>query len=139
MPYKDPEERKEHDKDYNCKHRGHRSQAQRDRNPEYLRRPHSRFLRGKHQAKHRGKSWTLTEAQWTTIIAVGVCFYCSGELPPTGCGLDRKDHKIGYEFGNVVACCQSCNQTKGKLESAGFLYPRTVELLVELLCGFIKS
>jgi 5-methylcytosine-specific restriction endonuclease McrA len=61
------------------------------------------------------------------------CSYCGGVLPDAGCGIDRQDNRLGYTVANSVPCCSSCNRKKGRLEQLGFMFPRTVELLRELL------
>lgn len=50
-----------------------------------------------------------------------------------GSGIDRQDHRLGYVHGNCVPCCSNCNTKKGLLEAAGLVYPRTVEVLMEIL------
>ena len=99
-----------------------------------IRTPKIRFSRAKWAAKERQKDWTLGLAEYTVLVSEP-CFYCHRSISETGIGLDRSDHRIGYVHGNVVPCCTECNSRKGGLEAAGFLYPRTVELLLELLNG----
>lgn len=40
------------------------------------------------------------------------CHYCYGTLPSQGCGVDRKNPKLGYINDNIVACCKRCNTMK---------------------------
>ena len=61
------------------------------------------------------------------------CKYCGGPLPVCGHGLDRLDNTKGYVKTNIAPCCGSCNQKKGRLEQIGFKFPRTVELILELM------
>ena len=106
----------------------------------------SRSLKGKFSeleksARVRGFTMLITFEQYVSLISSGVCYYCGTQLNPCGHNLDRKDNKLGYMLSNVVPCCgkkygsqmKSCNSRKGNLEQAGFTYPRTVELLLELL------
>ena len=72
-----------------------------------------RFRNGKASAANRGLIWDLTLENWCAIVIGQVCHYCSGELPKTGCSLDRKDSKFGYLLWNVVPCCTVCNTLKG--------------------------
>jgi hypothetical protein len=51
--------------------------------------------------------------QWVSLVQ-SKCHYCSGELPETGCALDRMNSKLGYSISNVVPCCTSCNTMKSK-------------------------
>lgn len=117
------------------------SQAYKQRNPEKTktwshsaaRKPKHRFNHAVSRAKYLNLEWTLTLEQHQLLLATGKCFYCPGLLPATGVGLDRIDHLRGYLPDNVVPCCASCNRLKGRIEGLGFVYPRTVELLNELL------
>jgi len=96
------------------------------------RKPLPRFNRVVYRAKDRGLEWNLTFDEWFALISRN-CYYCNGSVGETGCGLDRLYYKQGYAIGNVVPCCKICNFKKGILERLGFTYPRTVELLKELL------
>lgn len=72
----------------------------------------------KDKAIRRGHDWRLTDDQALAILTKP-CAYC-GDRPrkihaPTGTrygGIDRIDSNIGYEEGNVVPCCTSCNVAK---------------------------
>lgn len=68
----------------------------------------SRFVCGRSRARKRGLSWVLTPEQHKELISQP-CFYCMGQLCQSGVGLDRTDNTKGYEPGNVVPCCGSCN------------------------------
>lgn len=87
----------------------------------------------KPQAKSRGLVLEITLEQYELIIAGGRCSYCGDSLPVDGHGLDRIDNQFGYTIENVTPCCTRCNIRKGLLEKIGFKYPRTVELLKELI------
>jgi hypothetical protein len=91
-----------------------------------------KFSRLKNGARGRGLSVSLTLTEFEQL-QTQPCFYCGGPLPPTGFGLDRKDASRGYEIDNVVSCCRGCNERKAFLESAGFKWPRLLELMKELL------
>jgi hypothetical protein len=56
----------------------------------------------------------ITFLQYVALIS-NVCFYCDGELPKCGYGLDRMNNG-GYEYDNVLPCCcdgfDSCNSRK---------------------------
>jgi hypothetical protein len=93
----------------------------------------AKFAQLKAQAKSRQKDFTLTKEFYFTLVTPNTCHYCGGTLPETGTGIDRIDHRTGYTAENVVPCCTSCNTRKGALEGAGFVYPRTVTLLQELV------
>lgn len=87
----------------------------------------------KARAKARGISVGITQQEWLTLVTDAVCYYCMGPLPKAGSGIDRLDHLKDYVLGNVVPCCRKCNWRKGALEAAGLRYPRTVEVLREIL------
>lgn len=87
----------------------------------------------KSKAKEYKKEFSVTREEYENLVSSGLCSYCSGPLPKRGYGIDRKDSRIGYVLENCVACCEHCNRKKGNLEGLGFTYPRTVELLLELL------
>jgi hypothetical protein len=118
----------------------HKEQV-RSRLSAYYPNPKSKYTRLKSRAKKLGHKFTLTFEDYLTLIASGLCFYCRGPLSKTGGDLDRMDNKQGYTQLNCVACCGmkngkrslSCNVRKGHLEAAGFVYPQTVELLMDLL------
>ena len=99
----------------------------------YSRTPKGRFQHLYSSAKRLGRDMDLTLEDLTSIQKLGECFYCSGKLPVSGHGLDRLDNSKGYTKDNVAPCCKYCNQKKGRLEQMGFKYPRTVELIKELM------
>jgi hypothetical protein len=45
---------------------------------------------------------------------------CCGDQSKKFRGLDRKDNELGYEVGNVTACCSTCNFMKGMLGLKAF-------------------
>ncbi len=92
-----------------------------------------RFSVLKSTAKKFKRAFELTEESYGALVSPNSCHYCGGTLPEVGCGIDRQDNKLGYVLGNVVPCCESCNEKKGSLEGIGFEYPRTEELLRELI------
>jgi hypothetical protein len=63
-------------------------------------------------AKRRGYTATLSIEEYATFRAQP-CDYCKGPLPPTSAGLDRLDNTKGYDPGNVVPCCNTCNRMRG--------------------------
>jgi hypothetical protein len=72
----------------------------------------------------RGLAYTLDKFQ-AFSLSQEPCFYCGhpgsnlyrtqrrcrGPVPYNG--LDRVDNAVGYEDGNVVPCCITCNKAKG--------------------------
>lgn len=77
----------------------------------------------KQNAKARGYSFGLTKEAFQTLTKQA-CYYCGS--PPafthkggsasnggyTYNGIDRANNTKGYEDGNVVPCCTSCNRAK---------------------------
>lgn len=93
----------------------------------------SRYRSMKWKAKIKNLELTLSFEEYSQIVASGLCIYDQQPLPKQGSGIDRLDNQIGYVPGNCVPCCASCNSKKGRLEGLGFRYPRTVDLLKEVL------
>lgn|SRR5208282_890027 len=83
----------------------------------------------KNNARNRFLTFELTREEFHALVEQE-CFYC-GALPAqimrskTGVftynGVDRTDNSLGYVVSNSVACCHSCNLTKGVMSVAEFL------------------
>jgi 5-methylcytosine-specific restriction endonuclease McrA len=71
----------------------------------------SRYNHLRFEARRRGVRCELTYEDFVAARK-GSCTYCSGPLPATGGGLDRKDNADGYKTSNVVPCCARCNTIK---------------------------
>ena len=78
------------------------------------------FRRKKKGAKARGKTCTLTRAEFVKVSSQP-CLYCGVAWSKISrkngaawhhCGLDRVDSSKGYEMGNVVPACRMCNVIK---------------------------
>jgi hypothetical protein len=87
----------------------------------------------KSKAKSYNQNFTLTVEDYERLIVDKPCTYCGGALPVVGSGTDRQNNKLGYVAENIVPCCETCNEKKGRLEGLGLTYPRTVEILMEIL------
>ena len=89
------------------------------------------FGRIKRDAKKRGYIFGLTK-EYVRELNKQPCYYC-GVLESNTCshprkngvyrynGIDRVDSSIGYINGNVVSCCQVCNNAKGVMNTDDFL------------------
>ena len=118
-----------HKAEINAKHRAYYSNV------------NSRYTRLKSKAKRLGYAFDLTLGEYILLVSTGICSYCLAPLSRTGSSIDRIDNRLGYIHRNCAPCCGmkdgkrslSCNVRKGHLEGAGFVYPRTVELLKELI------
>ncbi len=98
----------------------------------YRRTVRSKYKKLKEKARLRDLDLMITFEQYKELTSKP-CHYCGNTLPEYGYGLDRSDNSLGYVVGNIVPCCADCNVRKGALEMAGFTYPRTIELLKELI------
>jgi hypothetical protein len=78
-----------------------------------------KYSRMVHDAKDRGLEATITLDEYKALQSQP-CFYCQGQLPIQGSGLDRIDSSIGYVSGNVRPCCKSCNYAKSDLTESQF-------------------
>jgi hypothetical protein len=84
----------------------------------------------KRSAKNRSLTWNLDDTLFRTLI-VSACFYC-GAAPCGICrdragslvkynGIDRQNNNLGYDPGNVVSCCATCNYMKSAWTEEEFL------------------
>lgn len=81
-------------------------------------------------ARDRGYTWNLLDEEASQLLRSS-CVFCGspysrtlGEGTPTECkinGIDRWDNAKGYESGNAVSCCTTCNYAKGKLSGGEYL------------------
>lgn len=72
--------------------------------------PRAKLAGYKNSARQRGLSWELSAEQFAEHWQ-SPCTYCGAEIDTIG--LDRKDNAKGYEPGNVVPACITCNRMKG--------------------------
>lgn len=85
----------------------------------------------KRGATRRGISFKLTDEQVLNLITQH-CYYCGEEASNTAInqkipteifrynGIDRVDSNMGYEKGNVVPCCKTCNLAKNAMSQDDF-------------------
>jgi hypothetical protein len=82
----------------------------------------------KKSAEIRGLLWSISDEDFFSLNKNN-CFYCDSSpskisaLPSgqyTYNGVDRVNNSLGYEKGNVVACCEICNLAKRDLSYAEF-------------------
>ncbi len=77
----------------------------------------------RNNAKQRGIEWRLTKELFGMRITQN-CYYCDKSPSNVQCdagsngpfvysGLDRLDNELDYVPFNVVACCNTCNISKG--------------------------
>jgi hypothetical protein len=66
----------------------------------------------KSQAERQGLACSISFELFNKTICEP-CWYCGGHAEKFR-GIDRKDNKMGYEPGNVIACCSTCNYIKGR-------------------------
>lgn len=70
-----------------------------------------RYFYIKKNAKHRNINFDITQEDYSNYFKKP-CEYCNGE----SVGLDRVDSSRGYEIGNIVPCCPTCNYMKNTLD-----------------------
>jgi hypothetical protein len=75
----------------------------------------------KSQAKRRGLVCSISFKLFHKTICLPCWYMCCGDQSKEFRGLDRKDNELGYEVGNITACCCStCNFMKGMLGLKAF-------------------
>jgi hypothetical protein len=89
------------------------------RNAKWMRTSKARFNNLVKGARVRNVDVTITFNEWKSLIN-NPCFYCAGELPQTGGGIDRRDSSLGYVEGNCRPCCTVCNIAKNDLTEEEF-------------------
>lgn len=80
---------------------------------------HKKFYDYRDWAQKKGRTFGLSEEEFSTLCN-NPCFYCGESSTKShvsgkefNCnGVDRLDNARGYEQGNVVSCCVSCNFAK---------------------------
>jgi hypothetical protein len=93
-----------------------------------------RFANLKKAAKSRGIPNSLTIAEYESLIFNKPCFYCDGQLPLYGYGVDRKNSAVGYEPSNIVPCCKRCNSILAEHDKT-----ETFEHLAKMLAKIPRS
>jgi hypothetical protein len=73
---------------------------------------HLRSFGNAKRANVRRKAGSLSFAAFVRLRSE-FCYYCAGDLPPSGIGLDRIDPARGYDEDNVLPCCTRCNCARG--------------------------
>ena len=72
-------------------------------------------------AKRRNIVVTISFDEFLLLRGEDKCFYCYGQLPMLGSGLDRLDNSKGYVSGNCVPCCKMHNKMKHDLSLREFV------------------
>lgn len=133
MPYKDPNKKKEYQKEWGKKNNkkvwerrkndldyiAYQKSYMKDYSKEYEKTPKKRFSNTKNQAKKRDLEFSLSLDDFIDEISKP-CSYCSnllGEKSIFASGLDRKDNSKGYTIDNICSCCWICNSIKGEFLS----------------------
>jgi hypothetical protein len=81
--------------------------------------PEARYYSVRWHSQKVGRKFNLTFSYYKEIISLP-CYYCGGELPVVGSGLDRIDSNKGYIKGNVRPCCKVCNIAKNSMSESEF-------------------
>lgn len=90
-----------------------RQKYRNERRRRYARTPLGQFKQHLNSCKKRNTTNALSFDEFHRKR--GPCFYCSGDPPETGAGLDRIDNSKGYTFDNVIPCCTNCNYLRSDL------------------------
>jgi hypothetical protein len=109
-----PEKMREYKKRYNEKNKEKVNKRNRD---------WDNSLKGKYatcrrQAKKRGIIFDLPY-EYFCYLERFTCNYCGDSVD--GVRLDRVDSSFGYEIGNVVQCCSTCNYMKNDMNYRDFV------------------
>lgn len=71
-----------------------------------------RYQKLRYKCIHDKLEFSLTLETYMALLC-SPCYYCGTSLHnETGCGLDRKEPKLGYVAINVLPCCGKCNQIR---------------------------
>lgn len=62
---------------------------------------------------------SISKDEYESVVS-SPCFYCNGELPLKGYGIDRINSNIGYVQGNIRPCCTHCNRAKNDMTETQF-------------------
>lgn len=87
-----------------------------------------RYIRMKEQAKRRGVEFSLPLNSLRNVLKAKKCYYTGREIGvdfpsghPNQLTVDRKNPKLGYIRGNVVAASNMANELKNSYENVGSL------------------
>jgi len=118
----------------NMKYQKRNAEQLRQYRREYCRRPTSKFAKAKKSCKERDLTWSLTLEQYLELIKNN-CHYCDSSLEIwEGCSLDRINNGIGYEIGNVLPCCGTCNNIRNT-----FLTVQEMEVAMKAVIAYRKQ
>jgi hypothetical protein len=100
----------------------------------------TRFDRSKRKAKIRKIDWSLSLEEFKTFYNKP-CFYCAnkiGNIVSQASGLDRVNNNIGYQFDNVVSCCEACNLIRNVTLSSEEM-KQVAQLIISLRSKIIQG
>lgn len=100
-----------------------------------------KYIQKQLNARQRGLEFNLTLQDMKTLLKTKTCFYSGVKLTLTGqtaLSLDRKDDKLGYVKGNVVACASIVNQIKNELLEKNMCNGLTNAQIKRMLSSFIN-
>jgi hypothetical protein len=78
-----------------------------------------RYRQLKYAAKRSAKGFNINFNEFVQLQSAP-CFYCGGELPKNGSGVDRINNTKGYKKGNIRPCCHVCNVAKNDMTETQF-------------------
>lgn len=98
--------------------------------------PNARFVSARNSALTRGKIWSISLKDFTSLIALP-CYYCFDEMGAGdnyGSGLDRINNTIDYQLDNVIPCCKICNSMRNN-----YLTMEETTIAVRAIISYRKS
>jgi len=82
------------------------------------RKTNGKYSASKAKAKSNGIEWSLSKDDYTILLSMP-CTYCRNKIKQDfGYGITRLDNDKGFEPGNVITCCKTCN----KIKASGLSY-----------------
>lgn len=93
--------------------------------------PQKKFDTYKNMARSRGYSFTLTVVEFMSFWQKP-CSYCGDAILTIG--IDRLVNSAGYEIGNCVSCCETCNKMK-RMQTKEEFIQRCNRIALYTLCA----
>lgn len=89
--------------------------SRKEKDDVYARTYKGRYRELRNSSKKRKIKLGITYEEYVQLVAGATCFYCAEPIiNTTGYSLDRLNNSKGYLLNNVVPCCRSCNEAKGR-------------------------
>lgn len=116
-----PDEYYEYCKNMSQKWRHDNPQKMKERYENDKKDPNKKLKYYKRRAKNSNYDFSISDEHAIQLFQNKKCVYCGIERREYLHGIDRINNSLGYIEGNVVTCCQFCNEMKGSLDKDQFL------------------